>query len=110
MEPKQETVKPMPQPRIIQPDIVKPKEENIIQKNTETVSPRIEDKDEIIQSTTSKPEPNLTIKPDIDKEVAKISEYKALPEPKTVHNSNSNKKNQKQQQYLMMTLTMMGTI
>ena len=84
MEPKRETSKPMPQPRIIQPDIVKPKEESIIQKNAETVSPKIEDREEIIQSITSKPEPNLTIKPDIDKEVAKISEHKALPEPKII--------------------------
>jgi hypothetical protein len=77
----------MPQPKIIQTELIKPKEK-IIQ---ETITPReeivqeiitpkqkIEDKIEIIQSVTSK----LEIKPDIKKEVAKISEHKALPEPK----------------------------
>ena len=82
-----QVVKPMPQPKIIQTELIKPKEK-IIQ---ETITPReeivqeiitpkqkIEDKIEIIQSVTSK----LEIKPDIKKEVAKISEHKALPEPK----------------------------
>ena len=81
---KQETVKPMPQPRTIQPDITKPKEENIVEKNSETKQPRVEDKIEIIQSVTPKPSLNIATKPDIDREVAKISEFKALPEPKTV--------------------------
>ena len=81
---KQETVKPMPEPRTIQHDIVKPKEESIVQKNIETKQPRVEDKIEIIQSVTPKPGLNLAAKPDIDKEVAKISEFKALPEPKMV--------------------------
>ena len=82
-----QVVKPMPQPKIIQTELIKPKEK-IIQ---ETITPReeivqeiitpkqkVEDKIEIIQSVTSK----LEIKPDIKKEVAKISEHKALPEPK----------------------------
>ena len=81
---RQETVKPMPQPRTIQPDITKPKEENIVKKNTETKQPRVEDKIEIIQSVTPKPSMNIATKPDIDKEVAKISEFKALPEPKII--------------------------
>ena len=81
---KQETVKPMPQPRTIQQDITKPKEENIVEKNTETKQPRVEDKIEIIQSVTPKPSLNIATKPDIDKEVAKISEFKALPEPKII--------------------------
>ena len=81
---KQETVKPMPEPRTIQPDITKPKEENIVEKNTEIKQPRVEDKIEIIQSVTPKPSLNIAVKPDIDKEVAKISEFKALPEPKTI--------------------------
>ena len=82
-----QVVKPMPQPKIIQTELIKPKEK-IIQ---ETITPReeivqeiitpkqkVEDKIEIIQSVTSK----LEIKPDIKKEVAKISKHKALPEPK----------------------------
>ena len=80
-------IKPMPQPKIIQTELIKPKEK-IIQK---TISPReeivqeiitpkqkVEDKIEIIQSVASK----LEIKPDIKKEIAKINEHKALPEPK----------------------------
>ena len=69
-------IKPMPEPRIIQTELVKPKEE-IIQ---EIVAPKskVEDKDEIIQSVA----PRLETKPDINKEVAKITEHKALPEPK----------------------------
>ena len=69
-------IKPMPEPRIIQTELIKPKEE-IIQ---EIVAPKskVEDKDEIIQSVA----PKLETKPDINKEVAKITEHKALPEPK----------------------------
>jgi hypothetical protein len=69
-------IKPMPEPRIIQTELIKPKEE-IIQ---EIVTPKskVEDKDEIIQSVA----PKLETKPDINKEVAKITEHKALPEPK----------------------------
>jgi len=71
-------IKPMPEPRIIQTESIKPKEE-IIQ---EIVAPKskVEDKDEIIQSVA----PKLETKPDINKEIAKITEHKALPEPKIV--------------------------
>ena len=71
-------MKPMPEPRIVQTELIKPKEE-IIQ---EIVAPKskVEDKDEIIQSVA----PKLETKPDINKEVAKITEHKALPEPKIV--------------------------
>ena len=42
----------------------------------------VEDKIEIIQSISSKPDKIiLDEKPDINKEVAKITEHKALPEP-----------------------------
>jgi len=44
-------------------------------------TPKVEDKIEIIQSVVPKPEPILETKPDINKEVAKITEHKALPEP-----------------------------
>jgi hypothetical protein len=76
-ESKQEIVKPMPQPKIIQSEIIKPKEE-IVQ---EIIQPKakIEDKIEIIQSVA--PKPVLETKPDINKEVAKITKHKALPEP-----------------------------
>jgi hypothetical protein len=76
-ESKQEIVKPMPQPKIIHSEIIKPKQE-IVQ---EIIQPKakIEDKIEIIQSVA--PKPALETKPDIDKEVAKITEHKALPEP-----------------------------
>ena len=69
----------MPQPKVIQSEIIKPKEE-IVQ---EIIQPRpiVEDKIEIIQSFTPKAEPVLETKPDINKEVAKITEHKALPEP-----------------------------
>ena len=79
VEAKQEIVNPMPQPKAVQPEIIKPKEE-IIQ---EIIQPKqkVEDKIEIIQSVTPKPEPVLETKPDINKEVAKITEHKALPEP-----------------------------
>jgi len=71
-------IKPMPEPRIVQTELIKPKEE-IIQ---EIIAPKskVEDKDEIIQSVA----PKLETKPDINKEVAKITEHKALPEPKIV--------------------------
>ena len=72
----QQIVKPMPEPKIIQSEIIKPKEE-IIQ---EIIQPKqkVEDKMEIIQSVTPRPEQET---PDINKEVAKITEHKALPEP-----------------------------
>ena len=79
VESKQEIVNPMPQPKVIQSEIIKPKEEivqEIIQPQT-----KVENKIEIIQSFTPKAEPVLETKPDIDKEVAKITEHKALPEP-----------------------------
>ena len=56
-------------------EMIQPKEE-IIQ-----VQPKVEDKIEIIQSVIAKPEIKFE-KPDINKEVAKITEHKALPEPK----------------------------
>ena len=66
-----------PKQQIIQ-EIIKPKDE-IIQ---EIVKPKIEDKIEIIQAVTAKSEIKFETKPDIDNEVAKITERKALPEPK----------------------------
>ena len=82
-----QVVKPMPQPKIIQTELIKLKEKIIQEVITprkeivqEIITPKqkVEDKIEIIQSVTSK----LEIIPDIKKEVAKINEYKALPEPK----------------------------
>ncbi len=58
-------------------EMIQPKE--IIR---EIVQPKIEDKIEIIQSVIAKPEIKLETKPDINEEVAKITEHKALPEPK----------------------------
>ncbi len=72
-----QVIKPMPEPRVMQTELIKPKEkivEEIIQPKT-----KVEDKIEIIQSGT--PEPSIETKPDINKEVAKITEHKALPEP-----------------------------
>jgi len=77
-EPKQ-VVKPMPQPRVIPTEVIKPKEE-IVQEIIQP-KPKVEDKIEIIQSVTPKPEINLEAKPDLNKEVARITEHKALPEP-----------------------------
>jgi hypothetical protein len=73
--------KPMPQPKIIQTELIKPKEE--IVQEVITPKPKVEDKIEIMQEVTAKPEPKLETKPDINKEFAKITEHKALPEPKT---------------------------
>jgi hypothetical protein len=73
---KKEVMKPMPQPKIIQSELIKPKEEIVQPK------PRVEDKVEIIQSIIPKPEVSFENKPNLDKEVAKISEHKALPEQK----------------------------
>lgn len=77
-------VKPMPQPRIIPTETipietVKPKDE-IVQEIIQQ-KPKVEDKIEIIQSVSPKPEINLGTKPDLNKEVARITEHKALPEP-----------------------------
>ena len=71
---KKEVVKPIPQPKIIQTELIKPKEEIV----KEIIQPKVEDKVEIIQSIT--PKPTFENKPDLNK-VAKITEYKALPEP-----------------------------
>ena len=76
---KKEMVKPMPQPKTIQTELIKPKEE--IVKEILQPKPKVEDKVEIIQSITPKPEVLVENKPDLDKEVAKITEHKALPEP-----------------------------
>ncbi|HSA77200.1 MAG TPA: hypothetical protein VLE02_06630 [Nitrosarchaeum sp.] len=64
-----------PKEEIIQ-EMIKPKEE------IKTVQPKIEDKIEIIHEISTKPEIKFETKPDINKEVAKITEHKALPEPK----------------------------
>ena len=76
---KKEIVKPMPQPKVIQTELIKPKEEIV----KEIVQPKskVEDKVEIIQSISPKPEISFENKPDLDKEVAKITEHKALPQP-----------------------------
>ena len=76
---KKETVKPMPQPKIIQNELIKPKEEIV----KEIIQPKskVEDKVEIIQSISPKPEILFENKLDLDKEVAKITEHKALPQP-----------------------------
>ena len=74
-----QVIKQMPQPRVMQTELIKPKEEiveEIIQPK-----PKVEDKIEIIQSVAPKPEVSHETKPDINKEVAKITEHKALPEP-----------------------------
>lgn len=76
---KKEIVKPMPQPKVIQTELIKPKEE--IVKEILQPKPKVEDKVEIIQSIVPKPEVLVENKPDLDKEVAKITEHKALPEP-----------------------------
>ena len=70
--------KPMPQPKTIQTELIKPKEE--IVKEIVQPKPKVEDKIEIIQVAV-KPEPKIETKPDINKEIAKITEHKALPEP-----------------------------
>ena len=71
---KKEIVKP--KPKIIQTELIKPKEESV----KEIIQPKVEDKVEIIQSITAKP--TFENKPDLNKEVAKITEHKALPEQK----------------------------
>ncbi|MFB5622693.1 MAG: hypothetical protein ACE5RH_01745 [Nitrosarchaeum sp.] len=68
IEPKEEIIR----------EITQPKKE-IVQ---EITKPKIEDKIEIIQAVSTKPEIKFE-KPDINKEVAKITEHKALPEPKS---------------------------
>ena len=74
---KKEISQPMPKPKIIQTELVKPKEE--------TIQPKIKDKVEIIQSISiPKPVTSFENKPDLQKEVAKITKHKALPEYKTL--------------------------
>ena len=68
---KKEVEKPIPQPKIMQTELIKPKE---------VIQPKVEDKVEIIQSIT--PKSIFENKPDLNKEVAKITEHKALPEQK----------------------------
>ena len=79
-EEQKQKVKQIPKPKIVQTETIKPKEEIV----DEVMQPKtiVEDKIEIIQSITSKPDKIiLDTKPDISKEVAKITEHKALPEP-----------------------------
>ncbi len=78
-ESKQDIVNPIQQPKIIQSEIIKPKEE-IVQEIIQQ-KPKVEDKIEIIQSVAPKPKSVLETQIDINKEVAKITEHKALPEP-----------------------------
>ena len=70
-------IKPMPKPKVIQTELIKSKDE-IVQEIIQS-KPKVEDKIEIIQSVS--PKPIIESKPDIEKEVAKITEHKALPEP-----------------------------
>lgn len=79
VESKQEIVKQVIEQKQVAPEVIKPKEE--IVNEIVQPKPKIEDKIEIIQSVTPKPELNLDPKPDLVKEVAKITEHKALPEP-----------------------------
>ena len=72
-----QVVKPMPQPRIAKTELIKPKQE-IAQEIIQT-KPKVEDKIEIIQSTSDKP--TIELKQEIESKVAKINEHKALPEP-----------------------------
>jgi len=74
-----QVVKPMPQPKTMQTELIQPKKEII--KEVIQPKPKVEDKIEIIQSVTPKPEIKVETKPDLNEEVAKITEYKALPEP-----------------------------
>jgi len=74
-----EEIKSIPKPKIIQTELVKPSDETV---QIIKPKPKIEDKIEIIQSVSPKPETVFETKPDINKEVAKINQHKALPEPK----------------------------
>ncbi len=67
-------IQSMPKPKIIQTELIKPKED--------IVQPKVEDKVEIIQSMP-KPKVSLETKPTLDKEIIKITEHKALPEQKS---------------------------
>ncbi len=77
---RKQNVKPMQQSRIITTEAVKPKDE-IIQEIIQTKPKVEEDKMEIVQSSISKPQATFETKPDLNKEVARITEHKALPEP-----------------------------
>jgi len=68
--------KPIESKEEIIQEMIQPKEE------IKLVQPKIEDKIEIIQEISTKPDIRFETKPDINKEVAKITEHKALPEPK----------------------------
>ena len=72
-EKQKESTKPMPEPKKIETEI-KPRQTTI----QKTIEPQFE-KQEIVITETS---PNLGSNLDIKKEVAKITEHKALPEPK----------------------------
>ncbi|PIW32901.1 MAG: hypothetical protein COW27_02540 [Nitrosopumilales archaeon CG15_BIG_FIL_POST_REV_8_21_14_020_37_12] len=79
VEQKSEIISKVVEQKQIIPEAIKPKEEmvdEIIQPK-----PKVEDKIEIIQSVTPKPVVKFETKPDLVKEVAKITEHKALPEP-----------------------------
>jgi hypothetical protein len=67
-------IQSMPKPKIIQTELIKPKEE--------IIQPKVEDKVEIIQSMP-KPKVSLETKPTLDKEIIKITEHKALQEQKS---------------------------
>ena len=68
-----EVIQPMPKPKIIQTELIKPKEE--------VIQPKKENKAEVIQPMP-KPIVSFENEPDLQKEVAKITEHKALPEQK----------------------------
>ena len=72
-----QVVKPMPQPRVMKTELVKPKEE--IAQEIIQAKPKVEDKIEIVQSAN--PKPTVQLKQDIEAKVAEITEHKALPEP-----------------------------
>ena len=78
-ESEKQMIKPMPQPKIIQTELIKPREE-VVQEIIQP-KPKVEDKMDIIHSVIPKPEPKIETRSDINKEVAKITERKALPEP-----------------------------
>ena len=73
--------KPILQPKLNQTELIKPRDK--IVKEIELPKTSIDDKIEIIKNIPPKSESKIKTKHDIDKEVAKINEHKALPEPKT---------------------------
>ncbi|MBM2818629.1 MAG: hypothetical protein HW410_311 [Nitrosarchaeum sp.] len=82
-EPKFPLFENIVEPKVeINKEMIIPKEEII----RNIVKPKIEDKIEIIESVNIKPETKFETKPDINKEIAKITEYKALPEPQKKSN------------------------